>query len=201
MLRTHPYRLPVPVRGRGPLRRVARQNRRQHPSVTMYAGLAPVRDFRAWPAAGRAGTGNARAHSQGYRRRRILCLARLERRPASGTIALRCPNERQACPARESPTWRIRWRGHRASSRCRPREPASRDRAVESGADAELELRRITVSTPTSRERAKVVTTGVQSARIDPCAIRRLTQQPIACGIAIGPGPNCMLRSWVRFGA
>ena len=56
-------------------------------------GWRLCRDLRARPAADGARTGNAGAHSQGYRRRRLLCLARLERRPveAPGTVALRRP--------------------------------------------------------------------------------------------------------------
>jgi len=48
------------------------------------------------------------------------------------------------------------------------------------------------------REHAKIVTTGAQSAMVVLRAIRRPTQQPIACGRAIGPAPfiACCVRQY-----
>jgi hypothetical protein len=67
--------------------------------VTIHAGLAPVRNLRAQSVPAGARTDRGGAHSQGDRRRALLCLTRLERKPieASGTVAL-CPPDQRGTP-------------------------------------------------------------------------------------------------------
>jgi len=94
----------------------------------------------------------------------------------------------------------------RRNARCGSPSPARRTTGGAAASAVRATGPLIVASTPSAyrvrwkrREHAKIVTTGAQSAMVVLRAIRRPTQQPIACGRAIGPAPFiacCVRQTW-----